>query len=325
MIINTCGWIDQAGYDLLLHSISTFRADTVLVLGNERLYSDLRRILGSLCVMNMPKSGGVVPRSSAFRRSNRVKKMRDYFYGFDNSLSPLGMVSTLSLSLHLSSSFFSFLLSFTPHRLLSAALFLVLPLYLFAHLTRSLTHSHTPTHTHSLPFCMSLSVSFCRSSTSLGGEFLGCGHSPGGQWSTGALVCTPDRCRTTGQAVHSHRCASLPGSTTCCVGCIAGANTRGCGRGEHRWLRQGHRGEGCTQSAALLGAVCWPASRSVPVARSATLAGGLGGAGCGGGVIVVDKFLELQAWRLLCVPVIRVSPPFTRGLLDWPKYKSATA
>mmetsp|Transcript_20896 Transcript_20896/g.52933 ORF Transcript_20896/g.52933 Transcript_20896/m.52933 type:complete len:199 (+) Transcript_20896:120-716(+) len=96
MIINTCGWVDQGGYELLQHSIRTFRADIILVLGNERLYSDLRQSFGSLRVVNMPKSGGVVPRSPAFRRNNRVRKMREYFYGFDNTLSPL--VSAVNFS-----------------------------------------------------------------------------------------------------------------------------------------------------------------------------------------------------------------------------------
>ena len=41
MVINTMGWVDVLGYELLLHSIVTLRADVVLVVGQDRLYSQL--------------------------------------------------------------------------------------------------------------------------------------------------------------------------------------------------------------------------------------------------------------------------------------------
>lgn len=41
MVINTMGWVDVLGYELLLHSIATLRADVVLVVGQDRLYSQL--------------------------------------------------------------------------------------------------------------------------------------------------------------------------------------------------------------------------------------------------------------------------------------------
>ncbi|XP_059626263.1 protein CLP1 homolog isoform X2 [Cornus florida] len=36
MVINTMGWIDGVGYEMLLHAIETFNATVVLVLGQER-------------------------------------------------------------------------------------------------------------------------------------------------------------------------------------------------------------------------------------------------------------------------------------------------
>ena len=45
MIINTMGWVDGLGYDPLLHSIQTLKATVVLVVGQERLYSQLRNEL----------------------------------------------------------------------------------------------------------------------------------------------------------------------------------------------------------------------------------------------------------------------------------------
>ena len=33
MVINTMGWVDGLGYDMLLHAIAALRADVVLVVG----------------------------------------------------------------------------------------------------------------------------------------------------------------------------------------------------------------------------------------------------------------------------------------------------
>lgn len=42
LIINTMGFIEGLGYELLLHAIRAFRADIVLVLGQERLFNQLK-------------------------------------------------------------------------------------------------------------------------------------------------------------------------------------------------------------------------------------------------------------------------------------------
>ena len=42
LIVNTMGFIEGLGYELLLHAISAFRADVVLVLGQERLFNQLK-------------------------------------------------------------------------------------------------------------------------------------------------------------------------------------------------------------------------------------------------------------------------------------------
>ena len=42
LVINTMGFIEGLGYELLLHAISALRADVVLVLGQERLFNQLR-------------------------------------------------------------------------------------------------------------------------------------------------------------------------------------------------------------------------------------------------------------------------------------------
>lgn len=92
LIINTCGWVDGVGYELLLHTAGALRVTHIVVLGHERLYADLSgddgiRARGTV-LFQLPKSGGVVPRDPSYRRETRHKRIREYFYGPANSLSP---------------------------------------------------------------------------------------------------------------------------------------------------------------------------------------------------------------------------------------------
>eukprot|EP00891_Asterochloris_glomerata_P007429 jgi/Astpho2/7429/e_gw1.00114.56.1_t len=92
MVINTMGFIDGAGYDLLLHSIEALKADVVLVLGQDRLFSQLQSALRSqqhISVVKLPKSGGVVTRPSSYRRQARVSRAYEYFYGPRHDLNPI--------------------------------------------------------------------------------------------------------------------------------------------------------------------------------------------------------------------------------------------
>lgn len=93
LIVNTCGWIDGVGYELIRQAIDATRATVVLVLDNERLYSDLQQDLSQVQdrrtqVIKLYKSGGVVTRDPNFRRQTRVDKIREYFYGPSGDLSP---------------------------------------------------------------------------------------------------------------------------------------------------------------------------------------------------------------------------------------------
>ena len=62
-MINTCGWIDGDGFDLLLWSIDKMEVDYVLVIDNDRLYSDLttnyEQKNKNLKIIKLQKSGGV--------------------------------------------------------------------------------------------------------------------------------------------------------------------------------------------------------------------------------------------------------------------------
>ncbi|URE28331.1 Pre-mRNA cleavage complex II protein Clp1 [Musa troglodytarum] len=91
MVINTMGWVEGLGYELLLHAIDTFKCDVVLVLGQEKLCSMLKDVLKSkpnVDVVKLHKSGGVVLRNQRVRQKTRSLRIREYFYGLSNDLSP---------------------------------------------------------------------------------------------------------------------------------------------------------------------------------------------------------------------------------------------
>ncbi|KAL0372195.1 UNVERIFIED_CONTAM: protein CLP1 [Sesamum calycinum] len=98
MVINTMGWIEGVGYELLLHAIDTFNATVVLVLGQEKLWSMLRDVLknkANVDVVKLQKSGGVVSRNAKVRQKARAYRIREYFYGLANDLS---RILTLQIS-----------------------------------------------------------------------------------------------------------------------------------------------------------------------------------------------------------------------------------
>ena len=81
LVINTCGWIDGPGLDVLKHIAAAFHVDVVLVLAHDRLYQDLKAAVPSAAVANLPRSGGVTNRDPAYRRRARHKRIHEYFYG----------------------------------------------------------------------------------------------------------------------------------------------------------------------------------------------------------------------------------------------------
>ncbi|XP_043726182.1 protein CLP1 homolog [Telopea speciosissima] len=91
MVINTMGWIEGVGYELLLHAIDTLNANVVLVLGQEKLCSMLKDVLRNkphVDVVKLQRSGGVVSRNAKVRQKARSYRIREYFYGIANDLSP---------------------------------------------------------------------------------------------------------------------------------------------------------------------------------------------------------------------------------------------
>ncbi|KAI8076436.1 Pre-mRNA cleavage complex II protein Clp1-domain-containing protein [Gilbertella persicaria] len=94
-IIDTAGLIDHVGYDIIQHVIEEFSVNVVIVLGHERLYSDMTRILAgkSVSVVKLSKSGGVVERDRQFKTRLQRTKIHEYFYGSPKcELSPYSML-----------------------------------------------------------------------------------------------------------------------------------------------------------------------------------------------------------------------------------------
>jgi len=101
VIVNGCGWIEDVGYKLMLHTVKALKINVVLVMGHDRLYSMLNNHYDKLGVadvnmdgsdynapavvipkvIKLPRSGGVVSRDSTFRRVARSLSTKRYFYG----------------------------------------------------------------------------------------------------------------------------------------------------------------------------------------------------------------------------------------------------
>ncbi|OVA00308.1 Pre-mRNA cleavage complex II Clp1 [Macleaya cordata] len=99
MVINTMGWIEGVGYELLLQAIDAFSVNVVLVIGQEKLCSMLKDVLKNkpnVDVVKLQKSGGVVSRNPKLRQKARSYRIREYFYGIANALSPHSNIASFS-------------------------------------------------------------------------------------------------------------------------------------------------------------------------------------------------------------------------------------
>ena len=97
VVINTCGYVRNQGYEAIKQTACAFEVDILLVLESERLYNDLRRDLPSfLSITNVPKSRGVVERLEDTRTITRSQRIRDYFKGINGTLNPHRLVVYLA-------------------------------------------------------------------------------------------------------------------------------------------------------------------------------------------------------------------------------------
>lgn len=92
IIVNTNGWIQDEGYNLLLHAVESLSISVVLIMGHDRLYSMITNhykkqaaaatsTSPSPKVLKLPRSGGVVSRPNTFVRHARSRAVKRYFYG----------------------------------------------------------------------------------------------------------------------------------------------------------------------------------------------------------------------------------------------------
>lgn len=91
-IVNTCGWVEKEGYELLVYCIRAFKVDVVLVIDNDRLFTDLRNrdfaAQTGIEFVKLNKSGGVLRRDADRRAKDRQLAIREYFYGARGELHP---------------------------------------------------------------------------------------------------------------------------------------------------------------------------------------------------------------------------------------------
>ncbi|KAI9894989.1 MAG: Cleavage polyadenylation factor subunit clp1 [Vezdaea aestivalis] len=98
-LIDTPGVISQGkgSYEMIQHIVSEFAVNVILVLGSERLYSDMVRRFDkkststdeSISVVKLDKSGGCVDRDDSYMSAVRSASIREYYFGDAKStLSP---------------------------------------------------------------------------------------------------------------------------------------------------------------------------------------------------------------------------------------------
>ncbi|KAL1640540.1 Cleavage polyadenylation factor subunit clp1 [Diplodia intermedia] len=79
--------VDKRGvYENIQHVVSEFSVNVILVLGSERLYSDLSRRFSRpgedpVQVVKLDKSGGCVDRDESYMKALRQTQVRSYFFG----------------------------------------------------------------------------------------------------------------------------------------------------------------------------------------------------------------------------------------------------
>lgn len=90
-----------ANYDLIHHAVADFSVSTLVVVGSERLYSDMLRRYDTpssgVTVVKLLKSEGCVDRDDNFLRLSRQRAVKEYFFGEPKrTLSPYTMTVEFS-------------------------------------------------------------------------------------------------------------------------------------------------------------------------------------------------------------------------------------
>ncbi|KAK9472346.1 Pre-mRNA cleavage complex II protein Clp1-domain-containing protein [Dipodascopsis tothii] len=83
-IIDTAGVVDQRHYDIIEGVVGDFGVTAVVIIGNERLFNDMKRKYAGapgMAVLKIARSGGVVDRDAAYVRAVQQRTIKEYFYG----------------------------------------------------------------------------------------------------------------------------------------------------------------------------------------------------------------------------------------------------
>ncbi|KAJ2160248.1 Cleavage polyadenylation factor subunit clp1 [Coemansia sp. RSA 552] len=83
LVVDTHGFGDVSQNHTVHHAIEALRINTLLVVGNERMYSLLSDQLGGrgVAVVKLARSGGAVERSARTRQQLNARVVHQYFYG----------------------------------------------------------------------------------------------------------------------------------------------------------------------------------------------------------------------------------------------------
>ncbi|KAJ2783337.1 Cleavage polyadenylation factor subunit clp1 [Coemansia interrupta] len=90
LIVDTHGSTDISKLETIEHAIRTLKINTLLVVGNERMYSLLSNRLETMSqglpqlettAIKLAKSGGTVDRDAAYRQQQTSRTIKQYFYG----------------------------------------------------------------------------------------------------------------------------------------------------------------------------------------------------------------------------------------------------
>ena len=92
-VIDTSGSLSSGkgnGFDLIQHIVSEFSINVILVMGSERLHTELRKRLVTsngeepIIVLKLDKSEGCVERDASYMKQLRQQQIREYFFGRGN-------------------------------------------------------------------------------------------------------------------------------------------------------------------------------------------------------------------------------------------------
>jgi len=91
---------NNSNWDTFTSIIEKFKVNVVIVVGHERLYSDISKYYqdnNEIAVVKLSKSGGVVNRDSSYRRILQSYKIKEYFYGTHKcELAPYSVIVSFS-------------------------------------------------------------------------------------------------------------------------------------------------------------------------------------------------------------------------------------